>query len=635
MVDSFQFEDGEGLHALDENQQARRGDGYGVVDPGSGACKVTAKNQTLGQTDTLAVAAGDVLVNGTKYSVSQQDVGLDAANPSDPRRDVVYVDNNGNVQVAKGTPEAPDPSGQNLSRFEFFRPAPADLSGTVGAVLAEVWVPAGASSVDSADIRDRRLRALGPHSLDEDITTQSELNTHAGNASVHHTAFTPADHDGRDHQDALDATFSPSSGDHIFYNGSSWGTEAPPSGGGGGAYDASPNSPVAPGNVQSEIDSVTNDDAGRVTVVLQNDTTYDFGTLNVKEGVDLVFNGAKVVATSDTDIIHCEPGSRVFWPDIDVSGVTFSSAAIVLDALLYGRYDEETDSEQFGSVDIIGGRFHGVETEGTVFRFKADNNTGIGGDNLYNPRVKTFRTDESGIAFELISGDQAFVNSVHVEDVYIQHPEVGVKLTGTVNGNGSINNLTFYNSQIQTGANSTHGILQENGSGNHYRLTKWDPDGFTTAAWELTSDADGENRLTTDWRLTDADFIDNSGADTNRVVSTIRDVAPFEADGRQSVKFYNSNDVQKNVLEQRSKGGDLFIKSAGGGGELQIKPDGRMLFDFGSYIIGNNGLRTKGGSGGTYNNAIVEFGTSGARIELNGSGELVAIDDAGNETTLT
>lgn len=187
MVDSWQVQDGQGLHALDENQQLRLADGYGVIDPGGGACAVTANNQTLGQSDTLSVAQGDVIVDGTSHSLSQTAVGVDAANPTDPRRDVVYVDGTGALQVAKGTPESTEPVGQNLSRFEFFRPAPPDLSGTTATVLAEVWVAAGASSVETADIRDRRLRALGPHSLDEDIATQAELNTHAGNPSIHHT----------------------------------------------------------------------------------------------------------------------------------------------------------------------------------------------------------------------------------------------------------------------------------------------------------------------------------------------------------------------------------------------------------------------------------------------------------------
>jgi hypothetical protein len=183
--------DGDGLHALDETQQHRRGDGYGVVDPGSGACEVTVNSGVLAQSDTLTVASGDVLVGGTTVSLATQTLSLDAASATNPRRDVVYVDAAGAVQVAKGTAEAVEPEGQSLTRFGFYRPAPPDLASTDGTVLAEVWIPTGASSIQSADIRDRRLRALGPHSLDEDIATQSELDTHAGDADAHHAK----DHD--------------------------------------------------------------------------------------------------------------------------------------------------------------------------------------------------------------------------------------------------------------------------------------------------------------------------------------------------------------------------------------------------------------------------------------------------------
>jgi len=191
MPDSWMPVDGEGLHALDETQQHRRGDGYGVVDPGGGACEVTVNSGVLAQSDTLTVASGDVLVGATTHSLATQTLRLDAASATNPRRDVAYVDASGAVQVAKGTAEAVEPEGQSLTRFDLYRPAPPDLASTDGTVLAEVWIPTGASSIQSADVRDRRLRALGPHSLDEDIASQSELNAHAGDADAHHAE----DHD--------------------------------------------------------------------------------------------------------------------------------------------------------------------------------------------------------------------------------------------------------------------------------------------------------------------------------------------------------------------------------------------------------------------------------------------------------
>ncbi|MDT3434681.1 hypothetical protein [Haloarcula sp. 1CSR25-25] len=183
---SYTIDDGDGGTALDENQQHYRGDGIGVVDPAGGDLAVSVNTGALGSTDTLSVAAGDAYIQGTTHTLGSQSIGLDGANGTDPRRDVVYVDTTGSLQVENGTPEATAPDDSNLYRFEYFRPAPADLSETVACVLAEVWVPAGATSVTSSDIRDRRIRALQADSLTQDIATQTELDTHASDPDNHH-----------------------------------------------------------------------------------------------------------------------------------------------------------------------------------------------------------------------------------------------------------------------------------------------------------------------------------------------------------------------------------------------------------------------------------------------------------------
>lgn len=175
MTNSFLIDSGFGIAAVDHNEQTRRGDGYGVIDPDTGACVVSLGTQTLGQSDTLSVASGDVLVDGTEHTISQTNIGIDASNQSDPRRDLVYIDTNGSVAVAKGAAEAAEPTGENLSRFEFYRPAPPDLAQTKATVLAEVWVPAGASSVTSDDLRDRRMSTIGKHSVDFSVVAESDL----------------------------------------------------------------------------------------------------------------------------------------------------------------------------------------------------------------------------------------------------------------------------------------------------------------------------------------------------------------------------------------------------------------------------------------------------------------------------
>ncbi|WP_435075278.1 hypothetical protein [Halorubrum sp. HHNYT27] len=190
---SFTIGDGTGGAALDENQQQYRGDGVGVLDPDGGDLAVSVNTGALGSTDTLSVAAGDAYIQGTTHTITSQTIGIDGANGTDPRRDVIYVDTSGTIQVVNGTPEPRDPDNENLSRFEYFRPAPAALDGTVACVLAEVWIPAGATSVTSSDLRDRRVRALQADIVVEDLTTQTELNNHAGSSDIHHTRPTAGD----------------------------------------------------------------------------------------------------------------------------------------------------------------------------------------------------------------------------------------------------------------------------------------------------------------------------------------------------------------------------------------------------------------------------------------------------------
>ncbi|AUV81248.1 hypothetical protein C2R22_05885 [Salinigranum rubrum] len=200
---SYTIEDADGGAALDENMQQYRGDGYGVVDPEGGDLEVTIDSGTLGGASTLSVAAGDAYTAGTTHSVSSQSVSISGANPTDPRRDVVYVDSSGNIQVEDGTPEARDPEEGSLSRFEHFRPAPADLASTPAVVLAEVWVPAGVATISGADLRDRRTRALDVDSLVDDVATQSDLHTRYTNEEARDAAGAMAT-DGLVYDDAND-----------------------------------------------------------------------------------------------------------------------------------------------------------------------------------------------------------------------------------------------------------------------------------------------------------------------------------------------------------------------------------------------------------------------------------------------
>lgn len=146
---TINFEDKDGAQALDQEQFASRWQ-FSVQS----GCEVSPGTDDM----TVQVASGSIFFDGDSVDVAAQDnVPLAASDSTYPRKDVVYLDGNGDLQVATGGAEAAVPTGE--VRFKTRRPAPPDLSATAATVVAEVWVPAGASDISSADVRDRRQEA--------------------------------------------------------------------------------------------------------------------------------------------------------------------------------------------------------------------------------------------------------------------------------------------------------------------------------------------------------------------------------------------------------------------------------------------------------------------------------------------
>jgi len=149
---------GQSVQALYHNIEvgARRGFGH---EEGAAA---SIDSGTLGQPDTLSVSAGSVVFGSSATTVATQPVGVDPANPNEPRKDVVYVDGSGVAQVAKGTPNTPPDEQLNAERFDYYTPSPPSLADTEAVVVAEVWVPAGATSIIAPDLADRRVFETRP-----------------------------------------------------------------------------------------------------------------------------------------------------------------------------------------------------------------------------------------------------------------------------------------------------------------------------------------------------------------------------------------------------------------------------------------------------------------------------------------
>lgn len=120
-------------------------DGEGVIS----GCAVTAQ----GTPDmTVAVAAGVARVSQKRTSVTAGNVTITAADATNPRFDLVVVDDAGTKTATAGTPAA----------SPVFPAIPTDR-----VVLAAVYVPANDTAIESGQIVDKRvgLRVLPLHGL--------------------------------------------------------------------------------------------------------------------------------------------------------------------------------------------------------------------------------------------------------------------------------------------------------------------------------------------------------------------------------------------------------------------------------------------------------------------------------------
>lgn len=137
--------------------------GDGVIS----GCAVTA--QTTPDM-TVAVAAGTVVVGGQQANVAAGNLAIGAADPTNPRFDLVTVNSSGTKAVVAGTP-APNPV------------FPAVPSGSV--VLAAVYVPAGDTAIQQNQIVDKRVFVEPP-------ATPSGWTTVTATADVSRTSTTLA-----------------------------------------------------------------------------------------------------------------------------------------------------------------------------------------------------------------------------------------------------------------------------------------------------------------------------------------------------------------------------------------------------------------------------------------------------------
>lgn len=179
---SLGYEIGQGWSALDAQARRDKLDGFAVIDG-------LAVSHDSGL--TLSVASGNSTVGRTGDSVdtvalaTAGSVTLAAADSTNPRKDTIYIDTAGTLQVETGTARAANPEGN--SRFDTFQPEPP-LPSTAGTILAEVWVAAGATTLAAADIRDRREPA---DVVADELISRSHVTEQAGIASGYSMSVQP------------------------------------------------------------------------------------------------------------------------------------------------------------------------------------------------------------------------------------------------------------------------------------------------------------------------------------------------------------------------------------------------------------------------------------------------------------
>lgn len=171
---TYGYDIGDGAHGVDQQIQLDWARGYQVVDAAGGS-NLVSDGGTANL--TIEAAAGDINVGGSTVTCAQETVDLSGVvDPDDPRKVTVYRDASGTLNYEAGVAEPAQPSG--AVRRDAYRPAPPTLSGTDAVILATVWVGAGATSIGSADIRDRRMPAdLSVASLDSGSVSAEEATT--------------------------------------------------------------------------------------------------------------------------------------------------------------------------------------------------------------------------------------------------------------------------------------------------------------------------------------------------------------------------------------------------------------------------------------------------------------------------
>ena len=107
-------------------------------------------------------AADTVVVKGAVTTLT-----VTAADPANPRKDIVVCNSAGTLSIVAGTPEAALP-GANVGVYTLEPEPPSIPANSI--ILAEIWVPAGAAAITGGEIYDKRV-SIADFLTHKDATT--------------------------------------------------------------------------------------------------------------------------------------------------------------------------------------------------------------------------------------------------------------------------------------------------------------------------------------------------------------------------------------------------------------------------------------------------------------------------------
>ncbi|MBA7614894.1 hypothetical protein ES703_22168 [subsurface metagenome] len=122
--------------------------GYGVVN-GLKVVPTDPATMTVDVEIGKAYAADTLVVKGAITNLA-----VSAADPTNPRKDIVVCNSAGTLSIVAGTPEAALPNG-NVGVYTL-NPEPPNIPAN-NIILGEIWVPAGATEITGGEIYDKRV----------------------------------------------------------------------------------------------------------------------------------------------------------------------------------------------------------------------------------------------------------------------------------------------------------------------------------------------------------------------------------------------------------------------------------------------------------------------------------------------